>query len=137
MASEETPDGARGAIDAKGGSTPSAPAQATRSHLSDCRELLKRAEQTTLGSWSAPDPDPEICARDCDLADEAIRRSGVIVGAAFDAPREFARACALARRQGWESAVQRCTAEITGIWGADLVTTQAALDELFLQCRPE
>ncbi len=40
------------------------------------------------------------------------------------------------RAASWKAAVQRCIAEVTGIWGADLVTTQAALDEL-MECRPE
>jgi hypothetical protein len=39
------------------------------------------------------------------------------------------------RWEAWKAAVQRCTAEVTSIWGADLVTTQAALDEL-VKCIP-
>lgn len=39
------------------------------------------------------------------------------------------------RMEAWKAAVQRCTTEVTLIWGADLVTTQAALDEL-VKCTP-
>ena len=43
---------------------------------------------------------------------------------------------AKARQEGWSTAVERSCAVVTDIWGADLVTTQEALEEL-LRCRTE
>src|SRR5271166_1243184 len=68
----------------------------------------ERVPPLSFGSTSMDGRLPQISQRDWDLADQAIRRSGVIIGAAFYAPREFSLACALARRQGWEAAIQRC-----------------------------
>jgi hypothetical protein len=44
------------------------------------------------------------------------------------------RAWSARDREVWQAAIRSCIAEITSIWGADLVTTQAALDDL-LECR--
>lgn len=50
-----------------------------------------------------------------------------------EAARCIADKLLLIQREIWKAAVQRCVAEITSIWGADLITTQAHLDEL-LEC---